>query len=174
MNVNDVFLALDQLGSTRINATYFRHTAPKREPLSGEGARQFGGRWNRPGTEALYLAEPIESCVAEFRRMAEGQGQGVASFLPRTLHTIAVTDLDVVDLTDPVRLAAIGLDEDDLSGDDWAPCQLIGDAVDTLGLGGLLAPSATGLGTVLTVYVRHAHHTLHVERSVSVSNDTDW
>ena len=61
MNVDDVYLALDRLGSKPLNGVYFRHTAPKREPLSGEGARIVGGRWNRPGSEALYLAEPTTS-----------------------------------------------------------------------------------------------------------------
>ncbi|WP_395152384.1 RES family NAD+ phosphorylase [Ilumatobacter sp.] len=174
MNIDDVYLALDRLGSKPINGVYFRHTAPKREPLSGEGARIVGGRWNRQGSEALYLAEPVDSCAAEFRRMADGQGNGVESFLPRTLHTIAVTDLDVVDLTDSARLGEVGLETDDLTNEDWGACQLVGDAIDTLGLGGLLAPSATGRGTVLTVFVRHAHHTLHVVRSVAVNNNDDW
>src|SRR5690606_37674424 len=100
---------------------------------SGEGARIHGGRWNRRGAEALYLATPLATCAAEFRRMAEGQGKGPESFLPRMLHTIAVTDLDVVDLTQPGSIEAVGLETADLDAADWSACQAIGDAVDTLG-----------------------------------------
>jgi RES domain-containing protein len=158
VNLDDVYLALDQLGTARINGVYFRHTSPRRDPLSGAGSRIQGGRWNRRGSEALYLATPLDTCVAEFRRMADGQGKGTESFLPRMVHTIAVTNLEVVDLTRPGAVAAVGLEESDLSATDWSACHIVGDAVDTLGVGGLLAPSATGDGSVLTVYVRHAHH----------------
>ena len=90
--------------------------------------------------------------------MAEGQGRGPESFLPRTVHAIAVSDLVVVDLTTVGALEAIGLRLEDLRDADWSACQHIGDAADTLGLGGLLGPSATGSGTVLAVFLRHAHH----------------
>ena len=168
----DLFRALDQLGTRQLTGTFYRHTAPRRDALSGEGARMIGGRWNPVGTEALYLAEPREACAAEFRRMAAGQGKGVESFLPRTLHTIAVTDLDIIDLTTPAHLHAVGLSEADLAADDRTACQLVGEAIATSGIGGLLAPSATGIGTVLTVYVRHTRTgQLTLVNSVTVDND---
>jgi RES domain-containing protein len=89
--------------------------------------------------------------------MAAGQGAGVDSFLPRDLHLIEVGGLQVVDLRAPNALLAVGLTLRDLSDPDWAVCQRVGDAADTLGLGGVLAPSATGVGDVLAVFIRHAH-----------------
>ncbi len=157
MNVDDVFLALDGLGSSPTSGTFYRHTAAGRDPLSGEGSRMVGGRWNRPGTEALYLATPLRCCEAEFVRMAAGQARGVSSFLPRTLHTITVSNLATIDLTDSNDRATVGLEPGDITADSWDACQVIGDAVDTLGIGGLLTPSATAQGNVLTVFVRHAH-----------------
>ena len=46
------------------------------------------------------------------------------------------------------------------------------DAVDTLGLGGPFADSATANGEVLTVYVRHAHRgELNLTSSLEVDED---
>ncbi len=33
--------------------------------FSGEGARRFGGRWNRPGTSAVYLSETLSLAALE-------------------------------------------------------------------------------------------------------------
>jgi RES domain-containing protein len=169
----DLYLALDALGPALLDGVFYRHTAVHRDPLSGVGARIKGGRWNPPGTETLYLARPIATCRAEFFRMAEGQGKGTESFLPRRVHTIAVTGLEVIDLRREEALAAVGLDMNSLTGE-WSPCQAVGDATDTLGMGGLLVPSATQTGEVLAVFVRHAHHgELSVVRSES-ADDPSW
>lgn len=169
----DLYFALDVRGPTSIDGVFYRHTSERRNPLSGEGARMAGGRWNSPGTETLYLARPISTCRAEFLRMAEGQGRGPESFLPRNVHTIAVTNLAVADLRKDETLLSVGLDRDAIGGE-WGPCQAVGDAVATLGLGGLLAPSATGTGEVLAVFVRHAHHgELSVIRSTT-TRDSTW
>ena len=132
-----------------------------------------GGRWNPRGTETLYLARPISTCRAEFLRMAAGQGRGPESFLPRSVHTIAVTSLRVVDLRSKEALRQVGLDIDSLGGE-WAPFQAVGDAANTLGLGGLLVPSVTRLGEVLAVFVRHAHYgELSVLRTTTIQ-DPSW
>lgn len=105
--------------------------------------------------------------------MAAGQGSGPKSFLPRTVHTIAVTDLMVADLMVEGAMAALGLSPEDLTGS-FEACQLVGDAASTLGRGGVLAPSAAGDGEVLAVFSRHAHHgELTVLRSERVDNG-EW
>jgi RES domain-containing protein len=129
----DLYLALDTLGPTSIDGVFYRHTATRRDPLSGGGARITGGRWNPPGTETLYLARPVGTCRAEFFRMAEGQGRGAESFLPRSLHTIAATGLEVIDLRSVDALGRVGLDLNSITAD-WAPCQAVGDAADTFSL----------------------------------------
>lgn len=169
----DLYRVLDELGPSQIDGVFYRHTGPNRDPLSGFGASQMGGRWNPPGIETVYLARPLETCRAEFHRMATGQGSGAESFLPRMVYTIAITRLVVANLTIGGALAAVGLSSEALVGP-FEPCQRVGDAASTLGFGGVLAPSASGSGEVLAVFSRNAHHgELYVVRSASVE-DGQW
>lgn len=49
---------------------YWRVLAPRwaHLPLSGDGAAAVGGRYNTPGTPALYLAADLETAVAEYEQ----------------------------------------------------------------------------------------------------------
>ena len=61
-------------------------------PESGAGAALAGGRFNRPGVEARYLAATPETALAEY--------QGESPLLPpATLVTFLVTAKNVVDFT---------------------------------------------------------------------------
>lgn len=102
----DLLRRIDQLGIGFWTGTAYRHTSPARNPLSGEGASQFGGRWNSPGISTLYLAFPRETCVQEFIRMATKQPGGVESFQDRALHEIEVRDTRVLDLRTEAALAS--------------------------------------------------------------------
>jgi RES domain-containing protein len=115
----DLLQAVDALGTTTWSGAAWRHTARGRNPLSGEGARLFGGRWNSPDIAAtVYLAWPERTCLEEFTRMAAGQGRGTTSFLPRALHEIEVHNVLVVDLTSTASLDQVGLELADIQGDD--------------------------------------------------------
>lgn len=139
--------------SAVLRTVAYRHTSPRRDPLSGSGAQEFGGRWNRAGgSAAIYLADSLQACVAEFRRMAEGQGRGIASLLPRDVHQVALDNVRVVDLTAPGALHAVGLSSDDVAASDWSKCQQVGEAVALAGYAGLQAPSATGIGNVIVLF----------------------
>lgn len=52
--------------------TVYRMHTPKWAfaPTSGAGAAQHGGRANRPGVAALYLALDIETAVSEYRQLS--------------------------------------------------------------------------------------------------------
>ena len=63
----------------------------QRDPLSGEGARLLGGRWNARGTPALYLATDPATAVAEFY-------QGLPK--PGTLAPYRLEAIRIADLTD--------------------------------------------------------------------------
>lgn len=148
---------VNELGATSWSGTVFRHAAGAYDPLSGRGAYMHGGRWNpKESFDALYLATPLTSCLAELRRMANGQGLEVVDLLRgrrlRELHTIEVRDAQVLDLRESTALARVGLEPSDIADDDWSGCQAIGQAAHFLGLGGILAPSATGVGNVFAAF----------------------
>lgn len=63
----------------------------QRSPLSGEGARLYGGRWNPRGVPALYLATDHATAVAEFY-------QGMPK--PGTLVPYSINASLIADLTD--------------------------------------------------------------------------
>jgi len=144
---------VDRLGTITWSGATFRHTAKRRDPLSGVGARLAGGRWNPKGLfAALYLATPVRACMAELERAAASQGWTVPEMLAagRTLHEIEVTDARLVDLRPAGNLDAVGLTPGDISDDDWEPCQLVGHAAWFLGFDGVIASSASGQGDVVT------------------------
>ncbi|TCU43324.1 RES domain-containing protein [Curtobacterium sp. PhB146] len=159
---------IDQLGATSWSGATYRYTTARRDPLSGAGARLNGGRWNPPDIFAtVYLGTPLSATVGELDRLAESQGSTPERLLrvPYLLHTVAVTELQVLDLTGPAALDRLGLTLDDIADDDWTACQAIGQAAWFLGLGGVLAPSASGAGLVLAAFETRAAVALTVEDS---------
>lgn len=64
-------------------------------PTSGEGARRNGGRFNRPGTPALYLALSPATAINE---ASQGFGN---RFPPLTLVTYDIDCADLADLSTP-------------------------------------------------------------------------
>ena len=145
---DELLAAVDAIGTTTWTGTAWRHTGPKRNPFSGEGARLFGGRWNPPDlASTLYLATDQEGCLLEFARMAEGQGRGTASFLPRRITEFRAEGLELVDLRQPEHLPAVGRDREDLTADDWTPFQRVGAAAHFLRTAGIIARSLSGLVT---------------------------
>jgi RES domain-containing protein len=136
----------------------FRHIAEDRHPLSGTGARTHGGRWNPPESfSTLYLALERETTVREFYRLAKRQGRAPQDFLPRRMYTYDVSLAAVLDLRHASIRASLQLSEHDLTADDATKCQQIGESAHYLGLEGILAPSATGEGTVLAVFFDSLH-----------------
>jgi RES domain-containing protein len=67
------------------NLSAYRMHVPKwaAMPLSGEGAAQHGGRANRPGIAAIYLALDIETAVKEYQQVSSlATNDAIAVFDP--------------------------------------------------------------------------------------------
>lgn len=85
-----------------------RHAA---EPLSGEGARRFGGRFNAQGTPALYLAADFVTAMHEANQ--------VGALQPTTFVTCEADIGNLFDTRNPAELAREGIDPAVLSATTW-------------------------------------------------------
>ena len=78
------------------------------DPLSGEGARRHGGRFNPPGTAALYLSLRLETAWLEAQQGFAFKAQ------PMTMCAYRLDMADLLDLADPTVLAGLGITATDL------------------------------------------------------------
>ncbi len=78
-------------------------------PASGEGAKLHGGRFNPPGTEALYTSLRPETAWLEAQQGFAFKAQ------PMTLCAYRVDCEDVLDLADPATLAVFGVSAAELA-----------------------------------------------------------
>jgi RES domain-containing protein len=133
-------------------AVYYRFLTPEWAylPTSGAGAAQNGGRFNRPGIEALYLSGDVETALAEYR-----QGASITS--PATLVTYRIELTEAVDFSqgfDPSLWPALWVEH----ACAWKyitriekkipPTWKIGDGLIRDGRQGLLFPSARQAGGI--------------------------
>jgi RES domain-containing protein len=147
--------AIDGLPLTAVSGRAFRHQAVEwHYSQPGAGARTIGGRWNPPNSFAtLYLGLSVDVAAAELRRLAERAGRDPADFMPRHLLEYEVELGAILDLTDTAALDALGLTDAQLRSNDAEVCQQVGEAAHHLGREGVLAPSVTGSGNVVAVFV---------------------
>jgi RES domain-containing protein len=131
----------------------FRQQSPRHDPLSGEGARIMGGRFNPPESfPVLDLCTTRACAVAEFRRLGSRHPIGPEGFLPRALYEYDVSFASILDLTDAVVLADFELENEHLVDDDRALTRQLGELTHQFGYQALLSPSATDVGAVLCVF----------------------
>ncbi|HZA40872.1 MAG TPA: RES family NAD+ phosphorylase [Actinomycetota bacterium] len=134
----------------------FRQQAPKYDPLSGEGARRRGGRFNPPRSfPVLYLCTTRACTVAEFLRAGNRHAIGPEGLLPRQLFRYEVGLDRIVDLTDASMLEQLGLAVPDLVGEDLSLTRSIGEAAHALGIQSIRSRSATEQDDVLAVFLEN-------------------
>lgn len=79
-------------------------------PLSGEGARRFGGRWNPVGAVAIYAAREMSTAWAEYN-------QGFVQH-PALIAQLQLSGARLAVLTDAARLSEFGF-SDELHRCEW-------------------------------------------------------
>jgi RES domain-containing protein len=129
----------------RLTAVVYRALNPVwvRDPLSGEGARRYGGRFNPKGVPALYCTLDPVTAVREVSQI----GQPLQPTILVSFHA----DIDpVFDATDSQALAGQGMTPEALAANDWrthlakgqeAPTQRFARRLAQAGYAGMLAPS---------------------------------
>ena len=112
------------------------------DPLSGEGARRFGGRFNARGIPALYTSLSISTAIREANQ--------IGTLQPTTLVSYRADLQPVFDATDAAALAGFDFAPDDLAADDWrvraardgkAPTQILADRLIAAGYVAMLVGS---------------------------------
>ena len=112
------------------------------QPLSGEGARRFGGRFNARGVAALYTAMDPMTALREASQVGQP--------LNPTLLVCYEADLTpVFDATDAQALMGQGMTPSDLAADDWrlrmdkglAPTQAFANRLIAQGFCAMIVPS---------------------------------
>lgn len=160
----DLLRALDHLSRGSIELTVYRHTSLAYQPLSGDAARRSGGRWNPPASfPVVYTATDVATVDRELARSARRAGLSIHKMSPRRLATIAVRLTRVLDLTQREVLDALGSSTAALIDEDPTLSQRIGEAAHHLGYEAILAPSATGNGIVLAIFMDNRASTSVVE-----------
>lgn len=118
-----------------------------RQPLSGEGAARFGGRFNKVGRAALYTSLAPDTAIREANR--------VGLLQPTTLVCLRADVGPLLDGTDPAALAEHGATAQLLADPAWQDAMLSGRAVPTQDLAErLIAEGFAGL--VVPSYARGA------------------
>lgn len=129
----------------RLEAVVYRALNPVwvRDPLSGEGARRYGGRFNPRGMAALYCTLDPVTAIREVSQIGQ-------PLQPTILVSFHARIEPVFDGTDPAALAGQGLTPQSLAADDWrvfmargedAPTQRLGRRLHQAGFAGMLVPS---------------------------------
>lgn len=157
MKRSELIVAIADLEPIEVGGSFQRHCSLR---WDGQRASAAGGRWGeRDAFEVLYLGRPPDSVTVEaYRHLVEDDLDApaalAAAVLERRLLTMNVTVPNVLDLRPSSARARVGLADAQLRSPlgDYAPCQAIGAAAHQLGLGGILAPAATGLGETLALF----------------------
>jgi RES domain-containing protein len=148
-----------------ISGEFFRHTAPSRDALDVPPQAFAAGRYHRTRQEPhLYASSSWDAAWGELFRHSEPE---VSPFeVRRRMSRLKVTDLPVLDLTDPDVRDLLGVTERNLTGNRYADCRRIADLVRRAPgrFGGILAPSAADPERAATLVVFREW----VERKVKV------
>lgn len=154
-------LAQDVAAAQRsaIAGRFERHVSQDWRELTGSNS---GGRWGPEGSySVLYLGRPRASVTVEaYRHLVDpfaDAGMTGDMVAPRRLLVCEVSVTEVLDLRGEAAQHRVGLTENDLISDvgAYGACHAVGRVAHQLGLHGIIAPAATGLGETLALFEQH-------------------
>ncbi len=163
MRHNELLVAISDLDPIEARGSFQRHCSLRWDGLRPSAA---GGRWGERGAfEVLYLGRPPESVIVEaYRHLVDDDldhpAELAEAVVERRLYTMSVAVPNVLDLRPTTARERVGLTDEQLRSEvgDYRPCQAIASAAHQLGLGGILAPAATGLGETLALFALNVSH----------------
>jgi RES domain-containing protein len=112
-----------------------------------------GGRWNRPGVEALYGSLSREAAAAEVEHLLARQPVPVRG--ERKANQLSVHLSRVLDISSSDAARELACELRHFVDEDVGLTQTIGSAAEWLGVCGLLAPSARHADSNLVVFVKN-------------------
>ena len=129
-----------------------RYCRSNRDPHDPTGAWIEGGRFNYPGTYAIYLCSTTDCVDAEYRRYLakmslDAKGRGVRHKVPAmSVYMGKVNLFRVLDLTSPETADTIGISRDTLVSNDQSLCKRKGMEAHEVGYEAILSRSAAQQG----------------------------
>lgn len=142
-----------------VQGQFERHVSLPVRDLMGTNS---GGRWGPPGGYyVLYLGRPRSSVVIEAYRLLVDRystdGMTGEMVAPRRLLVCDVNVSEILDLRSPEAQTMVGLSEVDLMSPPGMhdPCVNVARVAHQLGMHGVIAPAATGLGETLALFQLH-------------------
>lgn len=148
--------AIAGVATNSFEGSGYRQQAPGFDPLSGEGARRKGGRFNPSDSfSVLYLCSTRACAVAEFYRAGNRLAIGPEGLLPRHLYRYDIRFDQILDLTHKETLEQLGVTQPELVGEDLSLTRTIGEGAHSLGIQAILSPSATGQDHVLALLIEN-------------------
>lgn len=142
------------------DGTWQRHIAARHASQALDG-RRGAGRWStKDGLRVLYLGRPTNSVVVEaYRHLVDPveDARMLAQLEPRVLVTCTVDYTNLLDLREATSRTRLDLPFSVLHSATsdhaaYARCQAVAKVAHQVGLSGIIAPAATGMGDTLAVF----------------------
>lgn len=132
---------------TSVRGVFFRHVPAGGDPLF-QPEYPADGRWQRGGiVEGFYLAGDEQTAWGEWYRVLAELAMPPMRQMPRDLWRFEIHIEEVADLSNPKRLAAVGLPPPLPARNQWPQFQTVGETLASGGWAGILYPSAARSGS---------------------------
>jgi len=134
----DLLDALEEACRGPWEGTVWRAVIGSTEPLR---TNLRGGRWNPSGVEVLYCSLSEDGAKAELAAVIGRESIPITKAVKTFSLSVRLSRICYL-LDDTPDLEAVGITRDSMISDVWNLPQMIGEAVEWMGVAGLVVPSA--------------------------------